>query len=367
MFENIQRILFRKRRERIYKQHILDYLFWECTLRCNLNCLHCGSDCLKISETPDMPVKDFIEVLDDIRINYRPANFFVCITGGEPLLRKDLEDAGRQIAERGYGWGIVSNGLLFTKERFDSLLKAGMCSLSFSIDGFEKEHAFMRQNDVVYSKVIEGIKIITEYKRTWSRPFAFDVITCVHKGNLAILPKLRDYLMELGVENWRIFTIFPSGRAAKNDFSLSHEEYLQVMSFIEETRKTEKNARRRGESYIHVSTACEGYLGKYDNKVNDGFFSCEAGITVGSVMCDGSVSGCLSIRGDFIQGNIYKESFVDIWNDRFQIMRDRSWTKKGSCGKCKDWKNCMGNGMHLHKDMESGPGICNMRLLGENC
>lgn len=139
------------------------------------------------------------------------------------------------------------------------------------------------------------------------------------------------------------------------------------MSFIEETRKTEKNARRRGKSYIHVSTACEGYLGKYDNKVNDGFFSCMAGVSVGSVMCDGSVTGCLSVRGDFIQGNIYKESFVDIWNDRFQIMRDRSWTKKGSCGKCKHWKNCMGNGMHLHKDMENGPGICNMRLLGEKC
>ena len=79
MIENIQQILFRKRRDRIYKEHILDYLFWECTLRCNLNCLHCGSDCLKISETLDMPVKDFIEVLDVIRINYRPANLFVCI------------------------------------------------------------------------------------------------------------------------------------------------------------------------------------------------------------------------------------------------------------------------------------------------
>ena len=59
--------LFRLYRKSVIKKHKLNYLFWECTLRCNLNCLHCGSDCLKLSDTPDMPTKDFIKVLDDIK------------------------------------------------------------------------------------------------------------------------------------------------------------------------------------------------------------------------------------------------------------------------------------------------------------
>jgi len=46
-------------------EHELHQLFWECTLRCNLNCRHCGSDCRMLSEKDDMPFEDFAKVLDD--------------------------------------------------------------------------------------------------------------------------------------------------------------------------------------------------------------------------------------------------------------------------------------------------------------
>ena len=111
---SFRNFLFRLYRAREIKKHQLDYLFWECTLKCNLNCLHCGSDCTKDSDVPDMPVADFVKVLDDIKINGKIKTLSVCITGGEPLIRKDIEVAGREIISRGYNWGIVTNGMLFT-------------------------------------------------------------------------------------------------------------------------------------------------------------------------------------------------------------------------------------------------------------
>ncbi len=65
--------------------HELKYLFWECTLRCNINCLHCGSDCHKDVQVKDMPLEDLLKVLDEIKENYKETSkITVVITGGEP-------------------------------------------------------------------------------------------------------------------------------------------------------------------------------------------------------------------------------------------------------------------------------------------
>ena len=156
----IKRFVFLAYRSCAIKRHRLNYLFWETTLRCNLNCLHCGSDCTKESGVKDMPIDDFVQVLDDIKERNPVKNLTVCITGGEPLLRNDLELAGQQIIKRGFNWGIVTNGLLFSKQRFLSLLKAGLSSISFSLDGLESQHIYLRQNKASFKKVIEAIDIV---------------------------------------------------------------------------------------------------------------------------------------------------------------------------------------------------------------
>ena len=78
----------------LIEQHPLKQLFWECTLRCNMHCRHCGSDCKVSSLTPDMPVADFISVLDEIALVQDPADTFIIVSGGEPLMRDDLEHCG---------------------------------------------------------------------------------------------------------------------------------------------------------------------------------------------------------------------------------------------------------------------------------
>ena len=309
-----------------------------------------------------MKAQDFLNVLDDIKSKNKSNKLTVCITGGEPLLRDDLESIGQQIKKRGFNWGIVTNAMLLTPERFESLVKSGMTSMSFSLDGPEKEHSYLRVNPLSYKKVCEGIKLAVEHQKKNPYSFAFDVITCIHKKNLGTLNTLRDDLIERGVRQWRIFSIFPEGRAEKNDLSLTKDEYIKLMEFIKETRSYKDSYGRS----IHLNYSCEGWLGKYELKARDFFFFCRGGINVGSVMCDGSISACLSVRSkNFIQGNIYRESFMDIWNNRFEILRNRSWTKKGKCKNCRQWNKCLGNGLHLHHDMESGPAHCNYELLNK--
>ncbi len=69
------------------KIHQLNYIFWECTLRCNLNCIHCGSDCMKDSSINDMPKEDFFKALDEISPIISPNKTMIVLTGGEPYLQ----------------------------------------------------------------------------------------------------------------------------------------------------------------------------------------------------------------------------------------------------------------------------------------
>ena len=356
----VQREVFMLYRHSVAREHGLTYLFWECTLRCNLSCLHCGSDCLKESSVPDMPLEDFIKALDKIKAKNTAAHMTVCITGGEPLLRSDLEQAGAAICERGFNWCIVSNGLCMTRERFDSLIKSGLGGMSLSIDGLENEHNFLRRNKDSFKSVVNAIELCVERHKKYPRLFLFDVITCVHRGNLEKLPELRDFLIEKGVKAWRLFSIFPNGRAGKNDLGLSPEEYKKLMEFIVETR----GYKNSGGKSIHANYSCEGYLGEYELKVRDYLFFCHGGINIGSIMCDGSITACLSVRSPaFIQGNIYKDDFMDVWNNKFKNARNRSWAKTGACKNCKSWRWCEGNGLHLHKDDCSECVHCNLKML----
>jgi MoaA/NifB/PqqE/SkfB family radical SAM enzyme len=100
--------VFRKIRKNNVQLHELNTLFWECTLRCNLACHHCGSDCRALVNQPDMPVADFLKVIDSITPHVNPNKVMIIFTGGEALVRNDVETCGLELYRRGYPWGVVS-------------------------------------------------------------------------------------------------------------------------------------------------------------------------------------------------------------------------------------------------------------------
>ena len=325
-------------------EHELRQLFWECTLRCNLNCRHCGSDCRMLSEQNDMPLADFLKVLDEIKTHQDPSRVMVITTGGEPTMRRDLARCGLEISKRGYVWGMVSNGMLLTPERLNEYVGNGLQSIGMSFDGFEDDHNWMRGNTSSYKNALVAIEAMKQHPDlTW------DVITCVNKKNIKYLPEFGDFLISLGITRWRLFTVFPSGRAVNEpDLQLSNEQFVELLEFIKQTRL---------EGKICAEYGCDGFLGDYEGEVRNHYYSCNAGISIASVLADGSISGCLSIRSDYHQGNIYNDSFWEVWQNRFQVYRNRKWMKNGQCADCKMWRYCQGNGMHL-RDGDGKLQVC---------
>ena len=343
--------LFKQHKRNQHKLHELDYLFWECTLRCNLNCLHCGSDCTKESINPDMPLKDFLKVLDNITPHVNPNKTMIVLTGGEPLMRNDLAQCGKEIYKRGFPWGMVTNGYGFTPSKFNELLNSGLRSITVSLDGLTPEtHDWLRGRNGSWERAKNAIETVAATKN-----IVYDVVTCVNKKTISQLNELKQLLINIGVKQWRLFHIFPKGRAANNELlQLSPDEFTQMLEFIKQTRR---------EGIIKASFGCEGFLGKYELDVRDTPFFCRAGISVGSVLADGGISACPSLRADYIQGNIYTDDFWTVWNERYQIMRNRSWTKTGKCTKCKSYKYCEGNGLHL-RDQQSGELLlCHLEMI----
>ncbi|WP_053404196.1 TIGR04133 family radical SAM/SPASM protein [Persicobacter sp. CCB-QB2] len=344
--------VFQKMKQNASQIHTLNYLFWECTLRCNLACIHCGSDCTKNSKQADMPSADFFRALDQLKGTINAHKTMIVLTGGEALMRKDLPNIGKQLYQREFPWGIVTNGALLTQKKLESLLDSGLRAVTISLDGLEQGHNWLRGSSKSFEKAVKAIEILAK-----TEDLLFDVATCVHQNNVQQLEELKDLLVAKGVKKWRIFTIYPIGRAKDNEaLQLSPVQFKALFDQI---------VRFREEGRIQVEYGCEGFLGSYEGKVRDQFFNCKAGVNIASILVDGSIAACPNLRGNFIQGNIYQDNLKEVWENRYQIFRDRSWTKKGICSDCEFHRYCQGNGMHLRDEQSGELSICHLQKIQE--
>jgi radical SAM enzyme (rSAM/lipoprotein system) len=299
-----------------------------------------------------MPLVDFLAVLDKVKGICNPNKTTLALTGGEPLLRKDLEQCGREFYKREFPWGMVTNGYAMTQSRFEDLVASSLASITVSLDGLEDSHNWLRGKTDSYTRTLHTIEFAVKTDR-----LAFDVVTCVNQRNFTELENIRDLLIRMGVKKWRLFNIFPKGRAKDNPLlDVTNDQFRNLMEFIKQTRR---------EGKITPNYGCEGFLGSYEGEARDYLFFCRAGINVGSVLADGSISACPSLRGDYIQGNIYRDDFVDIWQNRFQVMRNRNWTKTGECETCNAYKWCLGNGLHLREEKTGKLLRCHLTMLQE--
>lgn len=345
-------------KQRLAAEHPLRYLFWEATLRCNLACRHCGSDCLRDNSTRarELPPEAIKQELTRIAKVCDPRGVTLAIIGGEPLIRPDIEEVGAFAAELGFAWGITTNAMLLGPERLASLKAAGLSTISVSLDGLEEDHDRLRRHPGAFRRVSDALT------RLVADPFyaAFDVIGCVSTLNIDRLSPFVDHLAALGVPQVRFTPVFSRGRAGRNSgLMLSGAQYRQLLAFVAEAR------RCRGD--IAVTLSEEGYWGPtWECRVREGMHYCGSGTVIASILHDGSVTGCPSVSRRFAEGNIRDAAFLDLWDKGFDRFRQgRRAAAPDPCQGCEHWDLCEGGGFHLFDPEDPAAATCGLRKIGE--
>ncbi len=340
-------------------EHRLLYLFLEVTRACNLACLHCGSDCGADGAedcgaedrasrlTPD----DWFALVDAVSARYSPELMFV-ITGGEPLLWPSLEELGRRIVTRGRRWGLVTNGFALDERRLTGLVASGLESVTVSLDGDAAAHNRLRGNREAYERALRAIRLVG------ASPIRFrDVVTCVHPANALKLDSIAETLIDAGIPAWRLFRIFPLGRARNNPgLVLDRKASLALVEWIRANRPA---YAKRG---LAVDFSCEGFFPfSLDRKIRREPFFCRSGINIAAIRCDGIITGCANNGPAFFEGSVLTDDFAEVWEKGFRRLRDREWMRTGLCAGCRHFNHCQGGSAHLWDAEASSPAFCYLR------
>lgn len=198
-------------------------------------------------------------------------------------------------------------------------------------------------------------KIIQNIKKLQKVPSIkiVQVTTVANKKNLNELEDLYELMKELNIDSWRVINVDPIGRAKNNDdILLNKDEYKYLFNFIKEKRE---------ENIMNVEYGCSHYLDLLmEKEIRDTYFYCVAGLYVASILSNGDIFVCPNVerRPELIQGNIKKDNFVDIWENKFKIFRKDDRIKSDKCMNCSKWKYCLGDSFHTFDFEKKRPNFC---------
>jgi len=336
-------------RTKLYEKPILKDLFLEVTLRCNARCEHCGSSCGDTIQKDEITAEELKKTLKEISEKYNANEILLNVTGGEPLVRRDLFDIMKYASSLGFRWGMTTNGILINDEIIDKMVETNMETISISLDGLKETHESFRRVPNSFDKIIENVKKLQKVPSIK----IVQITTVANKKNLHELEDVYKLMKELNVISWRVINVDPIGRAKDNkDILLDKEEYKYLFNFIKEKRE---------ENIMNVEYGCSHYLGiDLEKELRDTYFICTAGLYVASILSNGDIFICPDVerKKELIQGNIKTDSFVDVWENRFKLFRTEKRTKCDKCANCSSWKYCCGDSFHTWNFEEGRPNFC---------
>lgn len=277
---------------------LLPKLDFNITNRCNFRCIHC---CFKSGETmlDEFSVSKTKEVLSDFK---RLGGQRIDITGGEPLLREDVQ----KIIKIGKGLGLkielVTNGSLLTDEKFKEFKKLGLDAIAISLDG--PDYETYKKIRPVANKIYETVR--TNIQKSVKYGFYTKVNTVVFNINLGVLDKISRLCVNWGVNEQGFYYFTPVGRGATSakevvdPFLWLKTIHEKIIPFKNKIKLSIESPILEKELAANLNTSC--YLKNPWHL---------------QILPDGNVYPCAIMA--FAQkpcGNLYKQTLEEIWNDK---------------------------------------------------
>lgn len=333
-------------------QYPLEKLFWECTLRCNAFCAFCGSRCGEVC-SQELSTEKILSAFRDVAAKMDPKTIMINVTGGEPLLRKDLFEVMEQCSAMGFSWGMVTNGILITPEIICAMQQAGMRTISVSLDGLRETHEALRGVKNSFDTILRNLYLLREANFLEH----LQVTTVVSKRNIGELEALYGILKPIGLNSWRVTAVDPIGRAQDQlDLLLDKEDMQKYLEFIRS---------HQTDPVLPVVNSCSHYYGKEDRIGRGKNFVCYTGKTVASILANGDIFVCPNVprRPELIQGNVCRDSLPEVWKTGFRQFRDPNFRKSSTCAGCPDWTDCWGDSAHTWDYDHKEPKFCYRKIL----
>ena len=304
---------------------------WNVTYECNLSCDHCYIDAVGVGEAPktELTTEEGKRLLDQIA---ELSKTVVVLSGGEPLLRKDIYELASHGTENGLRMVMGTNGILIDDEVAGKLKEAGVMRAGISIDSIHHDiHDKFRGEKGALQKAINGAKSCER------AGLSFQIHSTVTTANYDDIAEQIQFAIDLGADAFHVFFLVPTGRA-KDLVDITPQQYETALRQIVENMK---------DYPIEVRPVCAPQFMRIASRkdilkdMKHFTRGCLAGTNYCRVKPDGDVNPCPYLP--IYIGNVKEESFVDIWKNSevFNKLRDFDNLKE-KCGICEFKDICGG-------------------------
>lgn len=300
------------------------HMVWLATDACTARCLHCSSNSEKRSpdELTTAEAKGMIDELAAAGV------IDLGISGGEPLLRRDMLEIISHAKRRGMTVGIASNGAKLSPARAAQLAATGLDRLQVSLDGFAEQHDYLRRWPGLFDKVLGTIRIAQ------AAGLRVHICCTLTRLNFASLEAFVSFVAQTGIKRLNLSRFVPTGRGSDLLDPGDHE----WRGIIERCRRLQIEYAGKLEITSHLA---QQILVDPEAKGMSAFAGCQAGRGQGCITANGTIFPCVLLP--IAVGNIRQGDFRDIWTNSPTIhaLQDRD-RLQGACGTCSLRDRCGG-------------------------
>ncbi len=306
------------------------------TRRCNLRCAHCYFDAgtRRAGDSDEFTTNEIRALLDEIAD--LSAETMVVLTGGEPLLRPDIDAIARHASDLELMVVVGTNGIMLNETRVARLVDAGVSGVGISVDSLDPvEHDRFRGVPGAWRKTMAGIDACRR------AGLSFQIHFSVTDDNAAELDDMIDFARDSGAMVLNVFFLVCTGRGERVT-NISRESYERVLRRLTRAARDETEILVRAKCAPHFKRMAMEHDPSWPITLAHGYEAggCLAGTRYCRVTPAGEVTPCPYM--EVSAGSIREQRFGDLWRDAPLFARLRSPRLEGRCGACKYTKLCGG-------------------------